>query len=147
MPPADGVTGAALSRNLPTGGMVAGVMPALVPAFDARAFRVERERALTDEWLPQCKGNASCRQGMTMLINQRVNGEVQAITAGNPDYKNKLAMTAFMDMTDKKFDPQFAAQIPKAAVVVMPPTPAIQVVPNATQLGAKPIKVVPGVGR
>ena len=118
-------------------------MAALVPPFDARAFRLEREKAIGDEWLPQCKGSAACRQGMTVLMNRRIDGEVQSLTAGSPDYKNKAAVAAFIAQIDTQFDPQFAALIPKPAVVAVPVPP----VPAGTPAPKPPPKIqkIPGL--
>jgi hypothetical protein len=144
LPPA-GNAGAnvVLNKQAPAPGAVPGVAAALAPPFDARVFRMEREKAIGDEWLPQCKGSAACRQGMTGLMNRRIDGEVQALTAGSPDYKNKAAVAAFIAQIDIQFDPQFAALIPKPAVVVVPAPP----VPAGTPAPKPPPKIqkIPGL--
>ncbi|AYQ27606.1 hypothetical protein DT070_05915 [Polaromonas sp. SP1] len=143
MPPAGNAGANVVLNNQPPPGAVPGVAAALVPPFDARAFRVEREKAIRDEWMPQCKGNAACSQGMTVLMNRRIDGEVQALTAGSPDYKNKAAVAAFIDKLDTQFDPQFAALIPKPAVVAVPVPP----VPAGTPAPKPPPKIqkIPGL--
>lgn len=133
LPPA-GNAGAnvVFNKQAPAPGAVPGVAAALASPFDTRVFRMEREKAIGDEWLPQCKGSAACRQGMTVLMNRRIDGEVQALTAGSPDYKNKAAVAAFIDKVDTQFDPQFMALIPKPAVVANdPPVSAGTVAPKA----------------
>jgi hypothetical protein len=144
LPPA-GNAGAnvVLNKQAPALGAMPGVAAALAPPFDARVFRMEREKAIGDEWLPQCKGSAACRQGMTVLMNRRIDGEVQALTAGNPDHKNKAAVAAFIDRIDAQFDPQFAALIPKPAVVAVPVPP----VPAGTPAPKPPPKIqkIPGL--
>lgn len=141
-PPGNAGAGIVLKNQPPPGGSVPGVVAALAPPFDPRAFRLEREKAIGDEWLPQCKGNAACLQGMTVLINRRVDGEVQALTAGSPDYKNKPAVAAFIDKVDTQFDPQFTALIPKPAMVAIdPPVPPVTVIPK----GVPKVNKIPGL--
>ncbi|MCZ8255932.1 MAG: hypothetical protein O9327_09740, partial [Polaromonas sp.] len=143
MPPAGNAGANVVLNNQPPPGAVPGMAAALAPPFDARAFRVEREKAIRDEWLPQCKGNAACSQGMTLLMNRRIDGEVQALTAGSPDYKNKAAVAAFINQIDAQFDPQFAALIPKPPPVVVPAPP----VPSGTPAPKPPPKIqkIPGL--
>lgn len=129
--------------KLPTGGLIhtmppGGTLPAAAaPApFNASLYRKEREVALNDKWLGQCK-SAACRQAMTVLIAQRIDAEVQRITAGNPDHNNKAAVEAFIRQTDQRLDPQFQTEVNKSVPATMAAPPPTVVVPNATQIGPK----------
>jgi hypothetical protein len=143
LPPA-GNAGAGMVLNKPAPGAVPGVAAALAPPFDAQAFRVERVTAIGEKWLPQCKGNAACTQGMEAFMKLRIATEVQALTAGSPDYRNKAAVAAYIAKLDTEYDPQFTALIPKPAMVAPTPTPPV---PLGTPAPKPPPKIqkIPGL--
>ena len=144
VPPPAGSAGAGMVLNKPDPGAVPGVAAALAPPFNAQAFRVERVTAIGEKWLPQCKGNAACTQGMEAFMKLRIATEVQALTAGSPDYRNKAAVAAYIAKLDTEYDPQFMALIPKPAMVA--PT-SVPPVPLGTPPPKPPPKIqkIPGV--
>jgi hypothetical protein len=106
---------------------------AVVPAFNAQAYRTERNNALSDKWTSRCKGNASCQQSINQMINQRLEAELQAVSANRPSYGDKPALAQYLALQDQRFDPQFEAAIPKSAVVLQPNFAQPIVAPNTNQ--------------